>query len=58
MTRNPDLTCELNSLRRTNENLIRRLEKIQKRMEEYMKENKELKEELGLRTRTIGKYND
>lgn len=58
MTKNFELTSELNSLRRTNEKLIRRLEKIQKRMEEYMKENKELKEKLGIKTRHIGEYND
>ena len=58
MDRNPELTLELNSLRRENESLHKRLDKIQKRMEEYIKENKELKEKLGLRTRRIGKYND
>lgn len=58
MTKDPELVLELNSLRRENERLYKRLDKIQKRMGEYIKENKELKEKLGLRTRHIGKYDD
>lgn len=58
MTRNPELTLELNSLRRENESLHKRLDKIQKRLLEYIEENKKLREKLCLRIRSVGKYKD
>lgn len=58
MTKDPELVLELNSLRRENERLYKRLDKMQKRLSDRIEENKELREKLGLRIRSIGKYDD